>query len=137
MSDSRRRSLLRHWPSLVVVAWAAAVAVGVWRGHLPAWVGWAILGLSVIGFVLHGWDKWRAKRGGRRVPETVLHTVELLGGWPGALIATQAFRHKTAKFSYRVVFWLCALTNLALVGGLIWYGGEFGDVVREDVLPEG
>ncbi|NNJ25496.1 hypothetical protein LzC2_15660 [Planctomycetes bacterium LzC2] len=101
---------------------------------MPAWAGWALLGLSVVGFVLHGWDKWRATRNGRRVPETVLHIVELLGGWPGALIARHWFRHKTVKLSYRITFWLCVLTNAAVVGGVLWFGDSFGEKVAS--LPE-
>ncbi|MFH5803575.1 DUF1294 domain-containing protein [Alienimonas sp. DA493] len=134
MTDSRRRSVLRHWPFLAAAGWAAAVAAGVYWERLPAWVGWALLGLCVVAFVLHGGDKWRATRGGRRVPELVLHLFELLGGWPGALLSRHLFRHKTAKVSYRLVFWLCAAANAVALGGYLWFGDGFGDVVRDDVL---
>lgn len=40
-----------------------------------------------------------------------LHAVELLGGWPGALLAQQLLRHKTKKTSYQVVFWLIVLMH--------------------------
>lgn len=134
MSDRpRRRSVLYHWPWFATVAWAGAVVCGVLWGHLPAWAAWTLLGLSVIAFTLHGWDKWRAKNAGRRVPETVLHLFELLGGWPGALVGRHLFRHKTAKVSYRLVFWLCVLTNVAVLGGLIWYGADFGEEVSDAV----
>ncbi|EPM70035.1 hypothetical protein A3SM_28103, partial [Pseudomonas syringae pv. actinidiae ICMP 18886] len=59
-------------------------------------------------------DKRQAGNGGQRTPENVLHTVELLGGWPGALLAQQAFRHKTRKVSFQVVFWLIVLVHQAL-----------------------
>jgi uncharacterized membrane protein YsdA (DUF1294 family) len=39
--------------------------------------------------------------------------VSLLGGWPGAVVAQQWFRHKTAKFSFRVAFWCTVALNLA------------------------
>ena len=120
MSAPRRRSAARFLPYAVALAWAAAVAAAVSWDRLPAWAGWVLLGLSAVGFALHGWDKWRAKRGGRRVPEAGLHLVELLGGWPGALLARRLFRHKTAKVSYRVVFWVCAAANLAAVGWWVW-----------------
>ncbi|QDT15902.1 DUF1294 domain-containing protein [Alienimonas californiensis] len=134
MSESRRRSVLRHWPYLVAAGWAAAVAGGVYWERLPAWVAWTLLGLCVVAFVLHGWDKWRATRNGRRVPELVLHLFELLGGWPGALLGRHLFRHKTAKVSYRIVFWLCAAANALVLAGYLWYGDGLDNVVREDVL---
>lgn len=40
-----------------------------------------------------------------------LHALELLGGWPGALLAQQLLRHKTKKTSYQVVFWLTILMH--------------------------
>ena len=61
---------------------------------------------SVLAFGLYWYDKQQARAGQWRTPEKVLHGVELLGGWPGALVAQQMFRHKTRKLSYQVVFWL-------------------------------
>ena len=77
---------------------------------------------SVTCFVTYGWDKWRATRGGRRVPERVLHRLELLGGWPGALLARSLFRHKTRKRSYRTAFSAIVLLHLALLGVLVYLG---------------
>jgi uncharacterized membrane protein YsdA (DUF1294 family) len=69
---------------------------------------------SVVAFVLTRLDKRRAETSGRRIPETTLHLAEFVGGWPGAFLAQRFFRHKTAKLSYQVVFWLIvALHQLA------------------------
>lgn len=38
----------------------------------------------------------------------------LLGGWPGALLAQQVLRHKSAKAEFRQVFWVTVLLNAAL-----------------------
>lgn len=59
---------------------------------------------SVTTYLLYKHDKQRARDKGWRVPERMLHLGELLGGWPGALIAQQRFRHKTVKLSFRLVF---------------------------------
>ena len=61
---------------------------------------------SILAIGLYWYDKQQAKAGQWRTPENVLHGVELLGGWPGALVAQQMFRHKTRKLSYQVFFWL-------------------------------
>ena len=38
-----------------------------------------------------------------------MHLLEILGGWPGALLAQRRLRHKCCKGSYQVMFWLIVL----------------------------
>ena len=45
----------------------------------------------------------------------MLHLAELFCGWPGAMLAQALLRHKTAKLSYQLVFWLCLALNLAIL----------------------
>ena len=61
--------------------------------------------MSALAFALYGADKRRAGQGARRISERMLHGVELLGGWPGALAAQGVFRHKWRKTRYMAVFW--------------------------------
>ncbi|QNG99251.1 DUF1294 domain-containing protein [Pseudomonas sediminis] len=70
------------------------------------WVLPLYLLASLLSFMQYWLDKRSAQSGGQRTAENTLHLVELAGGWPGALIAQQAFRHKTRKASYQAVFWL-------------------------------
>lgn len=69
---------------------------------------------SIFGFVLYRADKKHALNGRRRIPEKHLHLAELLGGWPGALVAQQMFRHKTRKASFQIVFWAIVVTHQIL-----------------------
>lgn len=69
---------------------------------------------SAVAFGVYGYDKHQAKTGQWRTPEKALHGVELLGGWPGALLAQQVFRHKTRKVSFQVVFWLIVAVHQAV-----------------------
>lgn len=69
---------------------------------------------SAVTFVLYAYDKQQARHGRWRTPEKVLHGVELLGGWPGALVAQQVFRHKTRKVSFQVWFWLIVAVHQAV-----------------------
>ena len=61
----------------------------------------------------YDFDKSAAMNARWRTLEQSLHVFGLLGGWPGALIAEQLFRHKTNKSSYQVKFWVCVAVNLA------------------------
>ncbi|MGF6108524.1 DUF1294 domain-containing protein [Pseudomonas frederiksbergensis] len=67
--------------------------------------------VSVVAFFLYWSDKRKARTDTWRTPENVLHAVELAGGWPGALLAQQVFRHKTRKVSFQLVFWLIVLMH--------------------------
>ena len=103
--------------------------VGAW-GMLQeggAWVLLAYLLASVVSFLMFWSDKNSAQKGQWRTPENTLHAAELVGGWPGTLIAQQVFRHKTRKTSYLVALWLIIalhqlvwLDKLVLDGRFIW-----------------
>ena len=88
-------------------------------GQAPALLLMAYGPLSVITFVMYRADKLAAVRRGWRTPEANLHAVALLGGWPGALVARRAYRHKTTKQPFRTIFWLTAVANCAALGWLL------------------
>ena len=69
------------------------------------WIALAYLLASLLSFCLDWSDKRKAQSGHWRVTEARLHLFELLGGWPGALIAQQVFRHKTRKPEFQLVYW--------------------------------
>lgn len=76
--------------------------------------------LSVASFVQYGVDKHRARRGRRRIPEARLLLLDLLGGWPGALVGRRIWHHKTAKPSFRARFLLVVTINLSGVALVAW-----------------
>lgn len=75
---------------------------------------------SVITFFVYGADKRAARRGRWRTPEATLHLLELMGGFPGALVAQRVFRHKRGKVSYLIVFWLIVAVHIAGWAGWFW-----------------
>jgi len=81
-----------------------------WIGLIAAWHALASLTSALLLWI----DKRRARAGGRRIPESRLHLVELAGGWPGSLWARRRLRHKTAKRPYRVTFGLIVSLHLIL-----------------------
>lgn len=60
--------------------------------------------LTVVAFLAFGYDKWRARREGERVSEARLLWLSALGGWLGGLLGMMVFRHKTAKWSFKLKF---------------------------------
>jgi uncharacterized membrane protein YsdA (DUF1294 family) len=65
-----------------------------------AWCG----GGSVVALLAFGYDKWRAGRSGQRVSEFTLVLFGVLGGWPGGLLGMNLFRHKTAKWTFKLKY---------------------------------
>lgn len=118
MTSARFRTDLG--PALGVAGcFLAAVAALVLTDRLPAAAGWALLAASAVGFTAYGVDKSAARRGARRIPESRLHLLDLLGAWPGSLLARHLFRHKTVKQPFRTVFWLTAAANIVVVAAAV------------------
>jgi len=106
--------------ALAATALFFAVLIGLTiRGAAPWTVPCLYLLASVICFVQYGLDKRAARRGRWRIPESTLHLLELAGGWPGALIAQRAFRHKTRKQPFQLLFWCAAAANCAALTWLL------------------
>lgn len=74
---------------------------------------------DLIALILYGSDKYRARRGARRISERTLLLWALPGGI-GAWLGMGVFHHKTRKV--RFCFWvpLCAIAQCALCAWLIW-----------------
>ena len=106
---------------------AAAIGIGALLAAAGAaaidWIPIQLAGvyfiLSGVSYVMYRSDKLAATRGARRTQESSLHLADLLGGWPGALVAQQRFRHKTVKASFRFVFWITVVVNVAGVWWLV------------------
>ena len=75
--------------------------------------------LSGVTYLAYAHDKRRSRGRGWRVSEKTLHTLELLGGWPGAYLASSRLRHKTRKRSFRVKRAAMTTLNLAALIALI------------------
>ncbi len=104
------------WPGwAMLLAYAIAMVQAVQSGRLQDWVALGVLAMSGVTWVAYVLDKRAARREAQRTPEATLHLMELLGGWPGALIAQRSLRHKNRKRSYQIAFWwIVALHCVAL-----------------------
>ena len=92
--------------------------IGLVQLGAPTLLAW-VVSITVVTFVLYGWDKKNAELEGPRTPEYTLHILALVGGTIGAFAGQRIFRHKTQKTSFRVVFWVIVAIQLAVIG---WFG---------------
>jgi uncharacterized membrane protein YsdA (DUF1294 family)/cold shock CspA family protein len=101
-----------------LIALAALAAIG-WLE-----MSWLALyyGASIITYGCYSRDKTAAQNAGRRTPESTLHLMSLVGGWPGALIAQMLLRHKTRKPSFLVGYWLTVIVNCIALGVIVGKG---------------
>jgi len=67
-------------------------------------------------------DKQRAREGEWRVPESRLHSLELLGGWPASFVSQRRYRHKVSKKNYQLIFWLIVLLYQLLAVDFLFNG---------------
>jgi uncharacterized membrane protein YsdA (DUF1294 family)/cold shock CspA family protein len=94
----------------------AFVAGSTVSGKLHFLILIAYLTASCGAYLVYFLDKVAALKGMRRTPESRLHLVSLIGGWPGAMLAQRNLRHKTQKRSFQTTYWTTVVLN---VGGLI------------------
>lgn len=61
-----------------------------------------LLAINLIGFLIFGIDKFKAKKGYWRVPEATLMGFCLFGGGIGTILGMYTFRHKTKKLKFTI-----------------------------------
>ena len=82
-----------------------------------------IMGLLAVvnaaAFVLFMLDKHLASEGMRRIPESTLLLVALIGGSAGAIAGQQYWRHKTRKEPFRTMLFGIAIVHVMFLAWLI------------------
>ena len=97
---------------------ATALCASCFLGYTPLFIPVIYVFVSLVTYGIYAKDKSAAENGSWRVSETTLHTLSLLGGWPGARIAQLAIRHKTAKTGFQLAFWITVAVNCAALAWL-------------------
>lgn len=77
---------------------------------------------SFIAFILYAVDKRRAVKNQPRISQRTLHILSLLGGWPGAYLASRLFQHKTLELMFRFIFWIIIAFHLIIIAYGVWSG---------------
>lgn len=79
-----------------------------------------LLIVNLVGFLLMGLDKRRAKRGAWRISEKTLFLPPLLGGTVGAILGMRVFHHKTKHWYFCYGLPALLVLQLVLAGWLYW-----------------
>lgn len=111
---------------IMPVLFLLIVGVFVLLDNIPPIVLAFYIACSLLAFTIYLGDKLAAQKGGWRTPESTLHLVSLVGGWPGALVAQRIFRHKSNKQSFLNIFWVTVFFNC---GVFIWMLTPQGSIV--------
>ena len=98
-------------PVIIAAVFLIIVGIAVLVSRIPSLILGIYMLISLVTFVVYAHDKSAAGKGAWRTPESTLHLLSLMGGWPGALVAQHRLRHKSSKASFRAVFWMTVLLN--------------------------
>ena len=90
------------------------------RGVVSAAVPVFYVAASAVAAIAYRLDKSAAERNAWRTSEMMLHFIAVIGGWPGALVAQEVFRHKSRKLSFRLVLWMTVALNCGAMAWLTW-----------------
>lgn len=75
--------------------------------------------LTLVTFLVWGFDKYRAKMNRWRVPERALITLAFGGGAFGALTGMYLFHHKTRKTHFWILIGLACVIHAGIIIWLI------------------
>lgn len=77
-------------------------------------INWGLIIINIIGIILMGEDKRRAKRHQYRIPERTLWTFAIIGGAAAMTIGMKLYRHKTKHTAFKIGFPFLAILQIAL-----------------------
>ncbi len=114
LSSIGDNSLIKKALTFFAVCFLLFLWVASWQLNLSYLIAGIYSVVSLITFLVYGWDKRLAAEHGEnviRVPERTLHILGVFGGWPGSLVAQQWLRHKSKKRRFIFVLWLTIIAN--------------------------
>jgi uncharacterized membrane protein YsdA (DUF1294 family) len=99
----------------------AVIAGALVAGALVAATGLSVLvayvvGFGLITFLTYGYDKLRAVRHGRRIPEAALLLLTVLGGAVGGWAGMLVWRHKINH----AIFWAAQVVGTLAIVAALW-----------------
>lgn len=81
---------------------------------------WLLLA-NLLTLVIYGVDKMAARKDWRRVPEATLLFFGVVGGWVGAMVGQQVFRHKTQKQPFKTYFMISVIVSISATIAIYYF----------------
>ena len=107
--------------SILAAALVVVLALAlIWLTNCNPFLIW-ISAVSLVTFILYGYDKTQAKMGGTRVPEIVLHGLALAGGFLGGWLGRWIFHHKTRKPIFTTILTISTILYVGIAIYLLFF----------------
>lgn len=118
--EAPQKSKRGLWAAMLVsLVFLTAILLMGFMSLIPSGLVGLYYAASIIAFFIYWNDKSAARKGRWRTRESYLLLCGLIGGWPGALIAQQLFRHKSSKTEFQKIFWGSVAVNCAGLGWVL------------------
>lgn len=105
---------------VVLSIFVGALALFTLSGQLPSIIPITYGAVSLLSLLFYSIDKSAAIKNKWRISEAKLHLLSLVGGWPGALLAQQMFKHKRSKSAFMRAYWVTVVVNLILFSLIVF-----------------
>lgn len=87
--------------------------------NVVLWLVIYLVVVNLLGFVMMGIDKARARKRAWRIPEAHLMIVALIGGSVGSILGMWVFRHKTKHWYFAYGLPVILILQVAIVVAVI------------------
>lgn len=79
-----------------------------------------LIAINIIAFIVYGIDKFKAKKGYWRIPESTLLLLAIIGGSVGAWLGMMLWRHKTKHWKFMIGVPAVFVIHLSLIAYVYW-----------------
>ena len=74
-----------------------------------------MISINILSGILFSYDKRAAIKNNRRIPESTLHMLEIVGGVFANMVLMYSIHHKNRKFRYYGVTWVVMMGWIVII----------------------
>ncbi|WP_394145596.1 DUF1294 domain-containing protein [Vibrio atypicus] len=118
------RKFVFNFPLAVAIWFLSTMVASVFLLNFPPIVLIIALAISTVTYLVYAVDKQAQHTGGMQIPDVCFHVLNLLGGWPGAMLAQSVLHHKYNNIGFKLLFWLSMAANITFYCWTLTYQGS-------------